>query len=116
MYKIIRGVTIGKIDVSDCTKEEAMEKLENIYGAKSEKQIYLKYGEYETSITYEALEVKYQTENAVKQAYNIGREGNVFQDNFEILQTWWKGKNIELEVTIDSDMINQISQNINTLK
>lgn len=111
--KIIKGVTIGKIDVSDLTKEETIEKLENVYGTKSEKQIYLTHGEFETSITYEALEVKYQIENAVKQAYDIGRAGNIFQDNFEILRTWCKGQNIELEVTIDSDMINQISQNIN---
>ena len=111
--KIIKGVTIGKIDVSDLTKEETIEKLENVYGTKSEKQIYLTHGEFETSITYEALEVKYQIENAVKQAYDIGRDGNIFQDNFEILRTWCKGQNIKLEVTIDSDMINQISQNIN---
>lgn len=111
--KIIKGVTIGKIDVSNLTKEEAIEKLEKVYGTKSEKQIYLTHGEFETSITYEALEVKYQIENAVKQAYDIGRAGNIFQDNFEILRTWCKGQNIELEVTIDSDMINQISQNIN---
>ena len=111
--KIIKGVTIGKIDVSNLTKEEAIEKLEKVYGTKSEKQIYLTHGEFETSITYEALEVKYQIENAVKQAYDIGRAGNIFQDNFEILRTWCKGQNIELEVTIDNDMINQISQNIN---
>ena len=111
--KILRGITIGKIDVSDLTKEEAIEKLEDVYGAKAEKQIYLTYGEFETSITYEALEVKYQIENAIKEAYDIGRAGNIFQDNFEILKTWCTGKNIELEVTIDGDMINQISQNIN---
>lgn len=111
--KIIRGITIGNIDVSELTKEEAIKKLEDVYGSKSEKQIYLTYGEFEISITYEALEVKYQIENAVKQAYDIGREGNIFQDNFEILRTWCKGRNVKLEVTIDSDMINQISQNIN---
>lgn len=111
--KILKGVTIGNIDVSDLTTEGATEKLDKIYGTKGNKQIYLKYGEYETSITYEALEVKYQTENAIIQAYNIGRAGNLFQDNFEILNTWRKGKNIKLEVTIDNDMIEQISQNIN---
>jgi len=99
--------------VSETTTEEAIKKLDEIYGSKGEKQIYLKYGEYETSITYEALEVKYQTENAVTQAYSIGRAGNIFQDNFEILNTWRNGKNVKLEVTIDSDMIEQISQNIN---
>lgn len=111
--KIVKGVTIGKIDISNLTKEEATEKLASVYGTKSEKQIYLTYGEYETSITYEALEVKYQIENAVKQAYDIGREGNIFQDNIEILKTWCRGKNIKIEVTIDNDMIEQIAQNIN---
>ena len=111
--KILKGISIGNIDVSDMTKEESSQKLDDIYGTKADKQIYLKYGEYETSITYEALEVKYQTEKAIQQAYDIGRVGNLFQDNFEILKTWHNGHNIKLEVTIDTDMINQISQNIN---
>lgn len=111
--KIVKGITIGKVDVSDLTKEEATEKLENVYGTKSEKQIYLTYGEFDTAITYEALEVKYQIENAIKQAYDIGRAGNIFQDNIELLKTWCAGKNIEIEVTIDNDMIDQIAQNIN---
>ena len=111
--KILKGISIGNIDVSDTTQEEATQKLEEVYGTKAEKQIYLKYGEYETSVTYEALEVKYQTENAIKQAYEIGRAGNLIQDNFEILKTWNKGRNIKLEVSIDTDMISQIAQNIN---
>ena len=111
--KILKGISIGNIDVSDTTQEEATQKLEDVYGTKAEKQIYLKYGEYETSVTYEALEVKYQTENAIKQAYEIGRAGNLIQDNFEILNTWNKGRNIKLEVSIDTDMISQIAQNIN---
>ena len=111
--KILKGVTVGNIDVSDLTKEDAVKKIEEVYDAKGDKQIYFKYGEYETSVTYEALEVKYQIENAVEQAYEIGRAGNIFQDNFEILNTWRKSKNVKLEVTIDNDMIDQIAQNIN---
>lgn len=111
--KILSGITVGNIDISGNTIEEAAQKLDEVYGSKGEKQIYLKYGEYETSITYEALEVKYQTARAIEQAYNIGRAGNIFQDNIEIAKTWLNGQNIKLEVTIDSDMISQISQNIN---
>lgn len=111
--KIVKGITIGKIDVSNLTVEEATKKLEEFYGTNAEKEIYLTYGEYESSITYEALEVKYQIENAIKQAYKIGRKGNIFKDNFETIRTWHKNMNINLEVTIDNDMIEQISQNIN---
>ena len=111
--KILKDITIGTINVSNLTQEEAIDKLENEYGLKTEKNIYLKHGEYETSVTYEALEVKYQIEKAVQQAYSIGRDGNVFQNNFEILKTMREGRNIELEVTLDKDMISQIAQNIN---
>ncbi len=111
--KMIKGTTVSNIDISNLTKEEAVEKLNNIYGTKAEKQIYLTHGKYETSTTYEALEVKYQVDDAVEQAYENGRVGNIFQDNFEILKTWIKGKNIDLNVTIDTDMINQIAQNVN---
>ena len=111
--RIIKGITIEQIDVSELSKEEATKILEEIYSAKLQNQIYLTYGEFETAITYEALEVKYQIENAVEDAYRIGRDGNLFKDNIEILKSWIKGQNVEMEATIDSDMISQISQNIN---
>ena len=111
--KIVKGVTIAKIDLSDKTKEEAKQILEDIYLSKSEKEIYLKHKEYETAITYKSLEVEYQIENAVREAYNIGRNGNIFLNNIEILKSWIIGENINLEATIDSDMINQVAQNIN---
>ena len=111
--KIMKGITIGKIDVSNMTKEEAKQTLEEIYSEKAKNEIYLRYGENETAITYEALEVQYQIESAVNEAYEIGRQGNIFKDNIEILKTWIKGKNIELSVTIDTEMVSQISQNIN---
>lgn len=111
--KILKGVTIGKIDVSDLTKEEAVEKLNQVYAINADEQIYLTHEEYETSITYEVLEVKYQIENAVEQAYSIGRTGNIFQNNINILKTWCTGRTVQIDVTIDSDMIKQIAQNIN---
>ena len=111
--KIMKGIMIGDIDVSNMTKEEAKQTLEEIYSEKAKNEIYLRYGENETAITYEALEVQYQIENAVNEAYEVGREGNIFKDNIEILKTWIKGKNIDLPVMLDTEMISQISQNIN---
>ena len=111
--KIVNGVLIGKVDVSSLTKEEATNTLKEIYSSKMQNQLYLIHGEYETTVTYEAIDVQYQIENAIKNAYNIGREGNVFKDNFDILNSWINGTNIKIECIIDNDMISQISQNIN---
>lgn len=111
--KVIKGISIGNIDVSNMTREEAKKTLDEIYSAKSENQIYLTYEDFETAITYKALEVEYQIDDAIKQAYDTGRAGNIFKDNIDILKTWTYGKNIEIETTIDNEMISQISQNIN---
>lgn len=111
--KIIKGTKIEQIDVSNMTKEEAQKTIEEIYSTKDEKEIYLTHDEYEVTTTYKALEVKFKIDEAVEKAYEIGRSGNLFQDNFNILKDWIKGTNIELEATIDNDMINQVEQNIN---
>lgn len=111
--KIIKGIYIGRIDVSNKTTEEAETILSELCNAKEEKQIYLIYDEYETAITYKALEVDYQIKNAVKEAYNVGRTGNIFKNNIDILGAMIKGHDVDLEAVIDADMISQISQNIN---
>lgn len=111
--RIIKGITIGNIDISNFSKEEAKNILEEIYSAKAEKQIFLTHGDFETTITYGALETKYQIENAIEQAYDLGRSGNILKDNLDIFMAILKNKNIKIEVTIDKDMIGQISENIN---
>ena len=111
--KIMKGVSVGNIDLSNLTKEEASKTLNEIYSAKLENEIYLTYEDFETVITYQALEAKYQIESAIERAYNIGRDGNVFKDNFEIVKAWISGKRIEMNVSIDDDTITQVAQNIN---
>jgi len=111
--KIIKGIQIAQIDVSKMTKEEAKKMLEEIYFPKAENEIYLKYGEFESTTTYNALEVQYKIDEAIKQAHEIGRKGNLIKDNFEILKSWTKGFQIELDAEIDGEMLDQVAQNIN---
>lgn len=111
--KIIKGVLIDKIAVSNMTKEQAKFTLEELYSQKMENEIHLENGEFESTTTYKALEVQYQIDEAINQAYEIGRKGNLFKDNFDIIKTFIKGKQIELNLIIDEGMLNQVAQNIN---
>lgn len=111
--KIVKGTQIAQINVSEMTKEEAKATLEEIYSGKAENEIYLTYGEFESTTTYKALEVQYQIDSAIEQAYEIGRQGNLFKDNFQILKSWINGIQIDLDVTIDKEMLDQVAQNIN---
>jgi len=111
--KMVKGILINQIDVSEMTKEEAKAIINEIYSKKAGNELILKYGEYESTTTYEALEVEYQIDNAVEQAYQIGRNGNLFSDNLEIIKSWTKGNQIQLDVKIDNEMLSQVAQNIN---
>lgn len=111
--KILSGITIANIDVSDLTQEKAREILDELNKKSEEKEIVFKHNEIETPITYKALEVEFEISKAIEEAYNVGRQGNIFQNNFEILRTWINKKNINLDFKIDEDVIKQVSENIN---
>lgn len=111
--KIIRGVQIGEINVSDMSKEDAKALLDERNAKNQEKQLVLKYGDLENKVTYSSLAVNYQIDEAINNAYNIGRDGNIFENNLDILKTWKDGENIELKATVDIEKLNQVVQNIN---
>ncbi|MFR8233473.1 MAG: VanW family protein [Clostridia bacterium] len=114
--KIISGVTIKGIEVSGLTKEEAMAKLETIYSEKLEKDLKLKYGEYESELNPTLMEVKYDIENAVNEAYLLGKDGNIFVNNYKILSTLIQKKDINVNMTLNEEVtkqtINDMGQNL----
>ena len=111
--KIVKGIYIENVDVSNITEEEAKNILTELSDKTKQNEILFKYKEIETPITYEALEVNFDIDSAIKEAYSLGRSGNIFQNNFEILKTWINGKKIKLNFNIDEDVIKQVCENIN---
>ena len=69
--KIVSGVSIGGIDVSGLTKEEAAGKIQTLVNAKKEKDIMLKYQDYETEINLDLIEADYCVNEIVDKAYNV---------------------------------------------
>ena len=110
--KIMSGVSIAGIDMSGLTKEEAASKLELIYNEKKEKEIGLKYQEYESSLNPTLMEVNYEIEKAVEEAYNIGKKDNIFQNNYEILFTLIGKKNIPVNMTLNEEITKQTIEDI----
>lgn len=111
--KIIQGVKINNIDVAGLTKQEAAQKIQELTGVKNASKIKLIKEEFNNEISIEQLEVNYNIENAVERAFFIGRNGNIFSNNFEILDVKSKGKNIELNIEYNSEKLNQIINEIN---
>lgn len=70
---IINGVSIKDIDVSNLTKEQALEKISNEFSKKSAQAITLKHNDFEQTILPEQFEVSFSLNNAINMAYCKGR-------------------------------------------
>ena len=110
--KMMTGITIKGIDVSGLSKEEAKAKLQTIYNEKLEKEIHLKYNEYESSLNPTLMEVNYDVDQAIEEAYKIGRENNIFINNYQILFTLIGKKDVNVNMTLNEDVTKQSIQDI----
>ena len=106
--KIFSNISIQGIDVCGMTQEEARNRLDELFNNKKENEILLKYEEYETNLNPQIIEVNYDINKAVEEAYSIGRSKNIIANNFSILGTIIKRKNIEITVTLDEEELKKI--------
>lgn len=114
--KIISGVSISGVDVSGLSKEEAKGTIESLYHVKKEKEIDLKYEDYEASLNPTLMEVNYDIDKAIDEAYQTGRKENIFLSNYDILFTLIGKKNINIDMSFNEEVtkqtINDISANL----
>ena len=110
--KIINGVSISGVDVSGLSKEEAKGTIESLYHVKKEKEIDLKYEDYEASLNPTLMEVNYDIDKAIEEAYQIGRKENIFLSNYDILFTLIGKKNINVDMSSNEEVTKQTINNI----
>ena len=110
--KMMSGISIEGIEVSGLTNEEAKAKVETIYNQKKEKEINIKYQDYESTLNPTLMEVEYNVDKAVETAYKIGRTENIFVNNYEILKTLIMKENVDVEMTLNEDVTKQNIQDI----
>ena len=111
---IASGVKIEGIDVSGLSADEAKGKIETIYKEKLETEIPVQYNEYESTINANLFETQYNIEKAVKQATNIGKGGNIFENNYNILFALIGKKDIKVEMQINEEAAKKIIEDLGT--
>ena len=110
--KIISGVSISGIDVSGLSKNEATEKIKNIYNEKIEKEIGIKYQDYEATLSPKLMEVNYEIDNALEEAWLTGRNSNIIVNNYKILSTLLAKKNINVNMGINEEVTKKSIEDI----
>ena len=111
---IVGGVKIEGIEVSGLNLEDAKAKIEIIYNEKKEKEIPIKYQDYETSISPVLIETNYDVEQAVKEAMEVGKKNNIFINNYQILWALLGKKDISVNMTLNEEAAKQNIEDIGT--
>ena len=112
--KILKGISIGSINVENLTIEEATKVLSDKYNSKISEEISLEVDGQTYSITPEELGVNYDIQKAVDEAYNEGRKGNIIQNNFSIMKAFFNKKNIQMSVSYNEEALDNILKDINS--
>lgn len=108
--KILKGVIVANVDVSDMTKEEAIAAIDSLYAGTTNRNITLVYEDYSLEIS--TLDIGFGYTDAsvlVEEAYNYGRSGNIFENNFVVMKSYLDTKkNIETEEKIDVEKLEML--------
>lgn len=113
--KITKGISIKNIDVSNLTLEEAKEKLKSNLEKELIPELILKYNdEYSISLEPEQIEFKYNIENTLNEAYNIGRTDNILINNYTLLFTTLFGKEIDITYTYNEELLSTFIDDVNS--
>ena len=106
--KIISNVFVEGIELGKLSKEEAKQKLLELLEKNVEQDITVKSDDFEYQFKLSQIETSYDTDKAIEDAYNIGRDGNIFENNLEILKSKIKSRNINLGINYNEELLNNI--------
>lgn len=105
--KIIHGIKIEGIDVSNLNKEEVNEKLNEWYNEIATNSINLYYQDLEETINVEEIEISENIDKVVEKALKIGRSGNIIKDNYDILFTLLFQKKLEVNINYNEEKLDK---------
>lgn len=105
--KIIHGIKIEGIDVSNLNKEEVTEKLNEWYNEIATNSINLYYQDLEETINVEEIEMSENIDKVVEKALKIGRSGNIIKDNYDILFTLLFQKKLEVNINYNEEKLDK---------
>ena len=114
--KILPGIKVLGIDIGNLNKEQAKNVIQEVTDKKIAEDITLKYEDYETIVNGKQFNSKFDIDKVVNEAYNIGKEGNIIVNNYNILFVKLFGEDIEIPFYYDeknlSDKIKDISSKL----
>lgn len=111
--KIISGISILGIDVSGLTQDEANTKIAENLNSRLETNLVFNHNGILYNVLPSQLECSYDITKAVNEAYSCGRNGNIFVNNFDILNTLINKVNINVDFSYNNDLYESVVSQMN---
>lgn len=102
---IIHGIHIKGVDVSGLSPSDAKYQLDNYLNGKLPEEIKVKHGDFEATISLSQMDIAFDTKKASERAFNVGRQGNIFENNLQVLSMMFANVNIEPNVTFNKQLL-----------
>ncbi len=110
---IAKGINVLGIDISYLTKEEALKKLQEEAENRLSTDVVFKHNEQTYTLLPVAVNSNYDLNAVVDEAYKIGRDINIFKDNFEVVSCLIKAREIAPTFSYNSDAFGEATQQMN---
>ena len=110
--KIYKNISIQGVSVSGKNDKEANEFLKNLTDTKKATPLTLKHADFETQISFDQLNIVYDINDAIEKAYDVGRSGNIIKNNYQIISTFFKKRNYNLNSNINEETLNTVINDI----
>lgn len=112
--KIIANISAMGIDISNLTVSEAKQKLQENLEEKLETDIVLKHNDEDYILTPSQFEFTYDIDETIEKAYMIGRNGNIFENNYTIFYQKKHKTDLAIDVSYNEDLLKNIIPQLNS--
>lgn len=109
---IYDGIKIDEFNVSNMTEKEALKFLNRNMEKLKKRNIRLTYNDKKYTYSIEDLGFEFLYEEAVNEAYRIGRTGNIINRLINIIKVKLNGREIKLQISCNRDKILKIVESI----
>lgn len=113
--KMIAGVYIDNINVSGLSKEEAKFRVQNSLQNQLSENLNLVHGDnYEINLNISQIQVSYDIDKAIDEAYKIGRSDNIFVNIKDVFKLILFHSNTELNLNYSKEDLDNFLEDISS--
>ncbi len=105
---IVQGVNALGIDLSGLNKEEAKQKIINETNNRISTEVIFLHNDETYTLHLSEISGSFNINEIVENAYNVGRSGNIFTNNYQILNCLIHKKNIPVTFSYNADSFSSV--------